>query len=148
MDWGGEPIRVVADAAIGQAKKLTVDRKGRPRNIDWQIECWANVNGPGNANRRHSHPGCYWSGTYYVDDGEDGITEDVAGQFEFHDPRGVAAAVVPACARQSRDEALVRPQSGSMVLFPSWVPHSVRPYRGRGLRISIAFNLAIGGRGG
>ncbi len=30
-----------------------------------------------------------------------------------------------------------------MVLFPSWLFHQVRPYRGQGLRISIAFNLGL-----
>jgi hypothetical protein len=28
-------------------------------------------------------------------------------------------------------------------LFPSWLFHQVRPYRGTGLRISIAFNLGV-----
>jgi hypothetical protein len=30
-----------------------------------------------------------------------------------------------------------------LFLFPSWLFHQVRPYRGTGLRISIAFNFGI-----
>ncbi len=37
----------------------------------------------------------------------------------------------------------VRPQSGRMVIFPAWLMHQVRPYRGTGVRISIAFNLTV-----
>jgi uncharacterized protein (TIGR02466 family) len=37
----------------------------------------------------------------------------------------------------------VRPKSGRMVMFPSWVMHQVRPYRGTAERISIAFNLTV-----
>jgi len=29
------------------------------------------------------------------------------------------------------------------VLFPAWMTHQVRPYRGTAERISIAFNLAL-----
>jgi len=30
-----------------------------------------------------------------------------------------------------------------MVLFPAWMMHQVRPYRGNAERISIAFNLSV-----
>ena len=152
LHWGGEPMRTLARAAIDCANRLTMDRKGQPQTPSWQISCWANVNHRGHANRRHSHPGCFWSGTYYVDDGSDTAGTDVAGQFELHDPRGVAAAVTPAqlaagARRLSADQTLIRPQTGMMVLFPAWMPHSVRPYRGDRVRISVAFNLAYDKRG-
>jgi uncharacterized protein (TIGR02466 family) len=37
----------------------------------------------------------------------------------------------------------VQPKSGRMVLFPAWMMHQVRPYRGTAQRISIAFNLTL-----
>jgi len=36
---------------------------------------------------------------------------------------------------------MISPRAGTMVLFPSWVSHAVRPYLGNGIRISIAINL-------
>jgi hypothetical protein len=30
-----------------------------------------------------------------------------------------------------------------MVLFPAWLFHAVQPYKGDGVRISVAFNLSI-----
>ena len=38
---------------------------------------------------------------------------------------------------------LVHPHTGMLVLFPSWLQHAVRPYRGKAERISIAFNLSL-----
>ena len=37
----------------------------------------------------------------------------------------------------------IRPRPGLLFLFPSWLFHQVRPYRGDALRISIAFNLSV-----
>ncbi len=37
----------------------------------------------------------------------------------------------------------VQPKAGRLVMFPSWLLHQVRPYRGDAARISIAFNLTV-----
>ena len=147
--WGGPALEAVLAKARQLADRVTVDRQGRPVTIDWRVECWANVNRRGQANKLHTHPGCFWSGTYYVDDG--GVADDpsLGGEFEFFDPRGVGpllgeterAALAPGATQSS---PLVRPRTGMMVLFPSWMPHGVRAYRGAATRISIAFNLALG----
>ena len=147
--WGGPALDEVLAHARGLADRLTVDRQGRAVSIDWRVECWANVNRVGQANKLHTHPGCFWSGTYYVDDGGISDEADLGGEFEFFDPRGVAPLLSPAGASAgvpgaSADSPLIRPRSGTMVLFPSWMPHGVRAYRGGGTRISIAFNLALG----
>ena len=38
---------------------------------------------------------------------------------------------------------MMLPRAGMMVLFPSWLQHAVRPYRGTQTRISIAFNMSV-----
>jgi hypothetical protein len=38
---------------------------------------------------------------------------------------------------------LIRPQPGTMLVFPAWIEHSVHPFYGEGHRISIAVNVAI-----
>ena len=40
-------------------------------------------------------------------------------------------------------ESVVQPKAGRMVLFPAWVLHQVRPYKGKAERISVAFNLCL-----
>jgi uncharacterized protein (TIGR02466 family) len=37
----------------------------------------------------------------------------------------------------------VLPKAGRLVMFPAWLLHQVRPYRGTAERISIAFNLSL-----
>ena len=37
----------------------------------------------------------------------------------------------------------IPPKAGRMVMFPAWLLHEVRPYRGSAERISIAFNLSL-----
>jgi uncharacterized protein (TIGR02466 family) len=153
-EWGGPALEQMLVVARQVADGRTCLRSGRRAQVDWRVECWANINRRGGANKRHTHPGCFWSGTYYVDDG---ISDDLAadidadGEFVFHDPRGVAEGVAlpDHYAVQETgaigEPVLVRPRAGSMVLFPSWMPHAVRPYQGDGVRISIAFNLALPG---
>ncbi len=122
--WGGPALDAVLGRARAFADRLTVDRQGRPVAVDWRVECWANVNRSGQANKLHTHPGCFWSGTFYVDDGGVPEAPDLGGEFEFFDPRGVgpllsdaeAAAAAPGAPM---DSPLVRPRSGMMVLFPS-----------------------------
>lgn len=146
--WGGRPVDRLMTAAMRVADKLTRDRQGRPVRRPWRVECWANVNRRGHANKRHTHPGCFWSGCYYVSVGE-GVGGDRGGEFQLHDPRGAAIAANPAtCIGLDSDApSSIRPEPGLFVFFPSWMPHSVRPYAGEGTRISIAFNLALPQRG-
>ncbi|MBT7761011.1 MAG: hypothetical protein HN732_27000, partial [Rhodospirillaceae bacterium] len=68
-DWGGAAAHEVLEHAKTVAGRMTCDRQGKAVQVDWQLNAWANVNGPGHGNEFHTHPGSFWSGTYYVDDG-------------------------------------------------------------------------------
>jgi uncharacterized protein (TIGR02466 family) len=148
--WGGVPTQRLLDTIKGFANKLTVTRRGEPVNVAWRANAWANVNGPGNANEFHIHPGSAWSGVYYVDDGGIAANPALGGELELKDPRGAAPAMYaphltyagPGGPSAGASE-LIRPKSGLLVLFPAWLYHQVRPYRGNALRISIAFNLSV-----
>lgn len=149
-DWGGPRAAEVLAAARQVANRMTADRHGQPVAPHWVAQAWANVNGPGDANICHYHPGSFWSGTYYVDDG--GCAEDpsLGGEFEMIDPRGPGPGMyAPGLKFAGEDGASVgsgetiRPRPGLLFLFPSWLFHQVRPYRGQALRISIAFNLGL-----
>jgi uncharacterized protein (TIGR02466 family) len=148
--WGGPKLERMLATARDLASRLTVDRQGRPANVDWKVNCWANVNRKGAGNEFHTHPGAFWSGCYYVDDGGIGEAPGLGGEFEIQDPRGVAPAMYaplltfagPHGASLGASQTLT-PRAGMMVLFPSWLQHGVRPYRGERERISVAFNLSV-----
>lgn len=149
-DWGGEPAKRLLDAARSLATRMTSDRAGKPVKVAWKTIAWANVNRHGHGNEFHTHPGCFWSGTYYVDDGGIDGRAELGGAFEMQDPRGVAPAMyapllgfaVPGGQSAGASE-LIYPKAGQMVLFPSWLAHAVRPYEGDRARISIAFNFSL-----
>jgi len=148
--WGGVPAIKLLAIGRNLANRYTTDRQGKPVAVTWRANIWANVNRSGHGNEFHSHPGSFWSVVYYVDDG--GISADPAlgGELEFMDPRGPGPAMyaphlayaMPGGLSVGANET-VRPQSGRMVMFPAWLLHQVRPYRGQDERISIAFNLSL-----
>lgn len=146
--WCGPEGLAVLDFARKMAGQLTTDREGNRIEPEWDMNAWANVNREGQGNEFHTHPGCFWSATYYVSDG--GVADDpsLGGEFEMADPRGIGPAmlaphfgVAGPGGRSIGASELFRPRAGVMLMFPSWLSHSVRPYRGKDVRISIALNL-------
>ena len=148
--WGG--VAAIKLLAIGRntANRMTSDREGKPVSVTWRANMWANVNQSGQGNEFHSHPGCFWSGVYYVDDGGIAADPSLGGELEFMDPRGPGPAMyaphlafaMPGGLSVGANE-IVSPKTGRLVMFPAWVLHQVRPYRGNAQRISIAFNLSL-----
>ncbi|MEK9684989.1 MAG: 2OG-Fe(II) oxygenase family protein [Rhodospirillaceae bacterium] len=103
--------------------------------------CWANVSGPNSHHREHSHPNNFLSGVFYVKTPKGGDT------INFHDPRPAAHAIAPHFERPSMHNLstmFVEAKPGRIMIFPSWLRHSVDPNSGEGLRVSVAFNLMFG----
>lgn len=153
--WGGPPMATVLDVAKGVATQMTADRSGQAVKPVWTVQAWANVNGPGDGNICHYHPGSFWSGTYYVADGGCASDSALGGEFEMLDPRGPGPGMYAPALKFAGEDGTsagsaetIRPRPGLLMVFPSWLLHQVRPYRGSGLRISIAFNLGVTSRDG
>ncbi len=149
-EWGGEDAANILALAQSAATRLVTGRTGQPVRPQWRVQAWANVNGPGDGNICHYHPGAFWSGTYYVADGGCAADPSLGGEFEMLDPRGPAPSMYAptlsfagADGQSAGSAETIPPRPGLMVLFPSWLLHQVRPYRGTALRISIAFNLSL-----
>lgn len=159
LRWGGDPALAVARHFIGLCDRYTGDPRppapGEGRYA-WTLDLWANVNPPGASNNYHNHPGAVWSAVYYVDAGSGG---NMGGELVFQDPRMPTTRMLPFDLRYRKpdgslydEEEVVEPRTGTMVMFPPWLLHSVRPYRGTGERISLAMNATVspappGGRG-
>ena len=81
-----------------------------------------------------------WSGVYYVDPGD--ITPDApGGLLELVHP--VAASVMTFFPSVLPSAQLVQPKAGMLILFPSYLQHNVRMYRGQRPRICVAFNAHV-----
>jgi hypothetical protein len=62
LNWGGPHVADIVEMAQGVANHLTRERTGQQTRFDWNFIGWANVNGPGDGNVCHYHPGNFWSG--------------------------------------------------------------------------------------
>src|ERR1700761_6127369 len=60
-EWGGPRVAEVLSAARHVATQMTADRQGQKVVPNWTTQAWANVNGPGDGNISHYHPGSFWS---------------------------------------------------------------------------------------
>ena len=150
--WAGEPSHRLAEFAVAEASKHMVDiAAAGKRKFNWGIDMWANVNRPGDANQLHCHNGSFWSGVYYVDPGG-AEKPDGGGELILEDPRFPMAYMTvadlvfrDADGEPVRSQHAIRPEAGMLVLFPSWLRHSVQPHRGDRDRVSVAMNLLLTG---
>jgi uncharacterized protein (TIGR02466 family) len=107
---------------------------------------WSIINPPGSSNRAHVHPGSMFSGVYYIQAAEG------AGDIEFTDPRIGQVMHQPIYqsdakrAKESWPMVKFTPTPGRMLIFPSWLYHSVAPNLAKAEgdaanRVIISFNL-------
>ena len=100
--------------------------------------CWANVLATGAAHRILSHPNNFLSGVYYV------RTHRGTDTINFHDPRNqtsVIRAPVVELTAENTDQVVIRVKNGTLLLFPSYLQHSVDANTSADERISISFNV-------
>lgn len=100
--------------------------------------CWATVLAKGATHRFHSHPNNFLSGVYYA------RTAPGADTINFHDPRSQAGVIRPPVVEltaENTDQVVVRVASGTLLIFPSYLPHSVDANASDAERVSVSFNL-------
>ena len=100
--------------------------------------CWANVLAKDAAHKAHSHPNNFLSGVYYL------RTHPGTDTLNFHDPRnqtGVIRPPVVALTAENTDQVVVRVNNGTLLVFPSYLQHSVDANMSEEERISISFNI-------
>ncbi len=150
LEWGGEAARALAYKAMTLADEATIDARS-PDNgrYNWVPDMWANVSTAGNANFHHTHPGSFWSAVAYIDDGYEGSSDPaLGGELQLLDPRmpmirmtAPDLRIKDGSGKAMDNEPKLRPSTGMIVMFPSWLQHAVRAFHGSGTRISVAINL-------
>ena len=71
-------------------------------------------------------------------------TQAGADTINFHDPRaqtGIIRPPVTELTAENSDQVVVKVSDGTLLVFPSWLQHSVDPNRSNGERLSISFNI-------
>jgi uncharacterized protein (TIGR02466 family) len=100
--------------------------------------CWATILTPGAEHKVHSHPNNFLSGVYYL------RTHPGADTINFHDPRNQSGIIRPPVVEltaENTDQVVVRVKNGTLLLFPSFLRHSVDANGSEEERISISFNV-------
>jgi len=117
-------------------------------DMDWDIQkqkikipsMWAIVNKGGAANARHHHGNSDISAAYYV------RAPINSGDIVFYDPRPAPVFSHPKANNPNSLNAMVNsinPVEGLLVLFPSYLDHSVNSNMSDEERIVISFNIRI-----
>ena len=99
---------------------------------------WAIINKGGASNARHHHGNSSISAAYYV------RAPKNCGEIVFYDPRPAPVYSHPFAIAPNSLNAMVNsvtPSEGVLVLFPSYLDHSVNPNLSNDERIVISFNL-------
>ena len=139
--WSGEAGRKLRNRVLELAREHTAKIEGGGE-MQWSVQGWANVSGPGALNKAHVHGGAFWSAVYYVC-----VPESKSGSLVLHDPRMPALRMYAPSLRfkgaGQEQVARLQPKSGMIVMFPSWLSHGVDPWEGEGERISIALNVFV-----
>jgi uncharacterized protein (TIGR02466 family) len=102
-------------------------------------EMWANVYRREEDLHMHNHPNAFISGVLYLTDGS---------EIEFYDPKTDLRSVIMPAQFNNFYNAFnlkIKPTKGKLILFPSWLKHSVSP-QPAGWRASIAFNIMLEGK--
>ena len=100
--------------------------------------CWATVLATGAMHRIHSHPNNFLSGVYYV------RVHPGADTINFHDPRSQTRIIQPPVyelTAGNTDQVVVKVMNGNLLMFPSYLEHSVDANTSSEERISISFNV-------
>ena len=100
--------------------------------------CWANISPKGGTHVSHNHPNNFLSGVYYVQAPPGGNAID------FHEPRAQVSVIRPKVKRYNLFNSIIANVSvsaGQLIIFPSWLVHSVQANQSGTLRISISFNV-------
>lgn len=149
--WGGEAAKALANRVAAIADAMTLDDRDRTAKTHrWNADMWANVTPSGGSHQYHFHPGCVWSAVAWLDDGYGGDADPaLGGELQLLDPRMPQIRMnAPHLRLREADggeqlvEPFIRPRAGLLVVFPAWLAHAVRPFRGTGTRISVALNLS------
>lgn len=131
----------IENVAVKYALSSSVELKGLKK---YKLkECWAVLQLAGDYNPPHLHSGDL-SGVFYVKVPKQiqnsGLSQGTAPEINDGFIQFVMGSALPHGPWINQSKSF-RPEVGNLFIFPSWLMHAVAPFKGKGERLSIAFNL-------
>ena len=105
------------------------------------VAMWAIINKKNSFNVMHNHQNCYLSASYYVRKPED------SGDITFFDPKEAKTYRFPKIEKYteySTEIVTIEPGEGDLLIFPSYLYHSVGENLSDDNRVVVSFNIDIG----
>jgi uncharacterized protein (TIGR02466 family) len=99
---------------------------------------WLNINPNKAYHIRHTHPGAFLSGVYYVQC----VNDEDQGSIQFYQSEYVDFILFSHKVKVPYG-CPFKPVKGRLLVFPSYVPHSVNPNLLGNDRIAISFNVSL-----
>ena len=117
-------------------------------DMGWDLEknktkitaMWSIINPKNASNMRHIHPNNFISAAYYVK------ASEKSGDIVFYDPRSantIRSPIVSKTNKLNSNIFSVQPREGLLVLFPSYIHHSVNRNSSEEERIVLSFNINL-----
>lgn len=131
-----EFLSIVKDKTLQYAQGLRYDVEKYPPKVN---ECWVNVYSATHAQEVHRHPNSVFSGIYYVK-APQGCAPTL-----FHSEVSDVMLEPPVLARTPLNAQVqhIDAVEGRMVIFRSWLRHSVLPSTIDEDRVTISFNVTM-----
>ena len=107
-------------------------------------DMWATVLKSEENHPAHTLSNNFLSGTYY-------LHSDQGASIMFQDPRPAAGVILPRIKESTITNANLLTYASKQnraIIFPSWLPHYVKPNKSKNKRISIAWNIQLKGQVG
>ena len=137
-----EPIKKFKHIVQNFLEKIFINEMGwqyDPTKIKFTV-IWSIINEKGSYNIQHNHPNCYLSGAYYVK------TSERSGNINFFEPKEQKNIRYPNIKKFTEFSAAItsiKPEEGDLLIFPSYLYHSVSKNLSTEERIVISFNIDI-----
>jgi len=146
--WHSHDFNLNEDAPKNFTEAIKLNINQALKDMNWDLEkqevkitsMWAIINEKGAFNQRHHHGNSDLSAAYYV------TAEKNCGDIVFYDPRPAPVYRHPIAKSPNILNASVnsvQPEEGLLVLFPSYLEHSVNPNNSNNKRIVISFNVSL-----
>mgnify|MGYP000274166420 CR=1 FL=1 len=116
--------------------------------LSFKNESWVHITAKGGYFQTHNHPMAAVSMVYCVAPGEEGLDDKENGSFVMHDPRYNASMYIDPANHEiiraySFNGGRFRFKADELLIFPSYLYHTVEPYNGITPRITIAANFSF-----
>ena len=146
--WHSENFSLKDEEVVFFINTISIKIQKAMEDMGWDLKknkieipnIWSIINKRGSSNAMHIHSNSYISAAYYVK------APEKCGDIVFYDPRQSRLVRKPKISKLNNlngEEVNIKPTDGLLVLFPSYLYHSVNENLSNEERIVIGFNVDL-----